>query len=249
MMTDNRWAIHHFESVGSTQDMAKQYLAEGRPLPFAILADSQTSGRGRIGNLWTSPKGNLYVSLVIGDLCCPVKDAGRYSFLTAVALMETLSAFGVVGAQNKWPNDVLVGGKKIAGILLESDIGHDGFIKSLIIGAGVNLQSAPDGAVSVAELTGKAISPDDFLERFVQQIQAHLDILDVQGFSSIRAKWLGKAYGLGTEIRVRLPHETFYGQFQGLDDHGALMVLVAGEERPRIIHSGDVFFERKSVDL
>lgn len=238
--------VHSFESVRSTQDIAKQYLAEGRPLPFAILAEEQTAGRGRGGNVWVSPpKGNLYCSLGIETKSIPLKDAGQYSFLTAVALMETFASLGIQEAQNKWPNDILVRGQKIAGILLESHGDTSGHLQSLIIGFGVNLQWAPDGAISVKNLIGKDITARDFLDMFLKYLEQEILAYAKDGFSSIRQKWLEKAYGLGDEIRVRLPKETFTAQFDGLDVDGALLVKRQGQTAPQKIYSGEVFFEKK----
>lgn len=237
------WHIHSFETLPSTQDIAKQYLNEGRPLPLVVQADMQTSGRGRSGNAWVSRKGNLLSSLVIPLKNMNAQDAGQYSFLAAVALMNVLTDLGITDIQNKWPNDVLVGGKKIAGILLESDIAPDGSLKSIIIGVGVNLVAAPGGAVHVQQFTNTIIQPLEFLDKFTAQIQTQLDQMAVSGFAPIRKTWLSHAYGLGTDIRVRLPRETFFGEFLGLDESGALLVKVAGEATHRTIHSGEVFFE------
>lgn len=243
MRTD--WTIFSFESLGSTQDVAKSYLPrekEAKPLPFAVRADVQTAGRGRLGNQWVSLTGNLFTSLCVDVGSVPAQRAGQYSFLAAVALMNTLAEYGVTGAQNKWPNDILVSGQKIAGILLESDIDAQGQINALIIGVGVNLAAAPDGAISVRDITGASISPSDFLEKFIDKLQNQLDGIALNGFAAIRESWLSKAYGLGQKIRVRLPAETFYGEFLGLDDGGALLVRPEGETETRIIHSGEVFF-------
>ena len=258
--------IIHFETLDSTQDKAKEFLLSGVELPFAIYADMQTKGRGRGGHEWVSQQGNLFTSLVIPLENIHAKNAGQYSFLTAVALMECFADYGVSHAANKWPNDILVEDKKIAGILLESDIGTDGFIKALIIGIGVNLVSAPEGAVSLRhceELLGdeaiqrfkkkdwiatSALPPrndsESFLSRFLSHLQTNLDIIRQNGFVPIREKWLSKAHGLGSVIRVSLPHETFHGEFIGLDEEGALLVNVDG--KPRKVYSGEVFFEGKS---
>ncbi len=236
------WHIHSFESLSSTQDVAKQYLLEGRPLPLVVQADTQTSGRGRSGHAWISTKGNLFASVVIPLKNITARDAGQYSFLAAVALMNVMTDLGITDIQNKWPNDVLVGGQKIAGILLESDIDPDGSLKSIIIGVGVNLVEAPDGAAHVQQLTNIIMQPLEFLDMFNKQIQMQLDQMESGGFATIRKTWLSHAYGLGTGIRVRLPQETFFGEFLGLDDHGALLVKVAGEKTHRTIHSGEVFF-------
>lgn len=236
--------IYNFPSVLSTQDVAKNYLAEGRPLPFAIRADAQTGGRGRSGNAWVSPLGNLYASIVIPLHNVPIQNAGQYSFVTAVALMECLAGYGVTHAVNKWPNDILVEGKKIAGILLESDMGSDGFLNALIIGVGVNLVSAPEGAVSLSDMSAHSVGgSESFLSNFLTHLQSHLNSIKQNGFAPIREKWLSKAHGVETTIRVRLPNETFYGTFTGLDEEGALLVTVDG--KPRKVYSGDVFFEKE----
>jgi BirA family biotin operon repressor/biotin-[acetyl-CoA-carboxylase] ligase len=236
--------IYHFETLVSTQDTTKQYLAEGRDLPFAVYADMQTNGRGRSGNKWVSQHGNLLASIAIPLKNIRAKNAGQYSFLTAVALMDCLADYGVSNAVNKWPNDILVDGKKIAGILLESDISADGIINALIIGIGVNLASAPEGAVCVNDLTGDTISSSELLKQFVKQLNTQMFYMDERGFAPIRQKWLDNAYGMGMIIKIRLPHETFHGEFIGLDEEGALLVNVDG--RPRKVYSGDVFFEGKS---
>jgi BirA family transcriptional regulator, biotin operon repressor / biotin---[acetyl-CoA-carboxylase] ligase len=238
--------IYHFETLNSTQDTAKEYMAEGRECPFAIIADRQAKGRGRLGNEWVSEEGNLLTSIVIPLQNIAAKNAGQYSFLTSVALMDCLKDYGVSNAMNKWPNDILVEGKKIAGILLESDIGTDGFINFLIIGVGVNLVSAPEGAICIHELTGDSLSPSEFLSQFVKQLNLQMLFMEQRGFTSIRQKWLDTAYGIGQVIKIRLPNEIFYGEFIGLDEEGALLVSVDGH--PRKVYSGDVFFEGKFKD-
>lgn len=240
--TTPHWHIHSFELLTSTQDVAKQYLNEGKPLPLVVQADMQTASRGRSGNKWISTKGNLLFSAVIPLENVIARDAGQYSFLAAISLMNALTYYGIQGAQNKWPNDVLVEGKKIAGILLESDISADGSLKSLIIGFGINLVAAPEGAVHAEELIHKTIQPLEFLDKLNAEMQRQLDVMAGGGFAPIRKTWLSHAYGLGTDIRVRLPQETFFGRFLGLDDNGALLVQVQGEPSHRVIHSGEVFF-------
>lgn len=242
------WNIFSFESLGSTQDIAKSYLAEGaehKSLPFAVRADMQTAGRGRLGNQWASLTGNLFASLCVDVGGVPAQNAGQYSFLAAVALMDAFADYGVRDAKNKWPNDILVNGQKIAGILLESDVQSDGKINALIIGVGVNLAKAPDGAVALNDVIKSEIFPSEFLEKFIDKLQNQLDVIALNGFSPIRKLWLSKAYGMGTQIRVRLTNETFYGEFVGLDDGGALLVLPENAHSPRIIHSGEIFFELK----
>lgn len=211
-------------------------------MPFVVQADMQTASRGRSGNTWMSAPGNLLASLVIPLENVSARDAGQYSFLAAVALMNVFHDLGVTNIQNKWPNDLLVRTKKIAGILLESEIAPNGSLTSIIIGVGINLVDAPEGAVHAKQIINKVIQPLEFLRQFNDHVQHQLNILATDGFAPLREAWLSRAYGLGTDIRVRLPKETFYGKFLGLDEKGALLVQVAGEPTHRVIHSGEVFF-------
>ncbi len=210
-------------------------------MPFAILADMQSNGRGRSGNQWISQTGNLLTSIVIPLNNIAAQHAGQYSFLTAVALMDCLADYGVTMVQNKWPNDILVNHQKIAGILLESDINASGLLNALIIGVGVNLASAPEGAASLKTITGDTLPPIEFLKQFIKHLNSQLLYMQQSGFSTIRTRWLENAYGLGSVIKIRLPHETFLGEFLGLDDDGALLVKVDGVSRK--VYSGEVFFK------
>ncbi len=226
----------HLETVDSTNLVARDSLEHGT----VITAARQTAGRGRYGRDWTSPEGNLYLSLVweVSDFDA----AGKYAFLSAVALADALKAAtgdDDLPLQLKWPNDVLLGGKKLCGILLEAET-KDGQVY-LIIGTGVNLTDAPDYACDVQSATGKTIAPMDMAQHFVSSFAAWDARLKTKGFDAVRDSWLAQAHGIGTAIDVKLPQEVFSGKFAGINAGGALL-LEQENGAVRTVTSGEVFF-------
>lgn len=239
------WKTYAYDTLASTQTETKALLARGVHTPFVVRADDQTGGYGRNGRTWTSFPGNLYATLALpvpshgmNETNLPL--AANYSFLAAISVSSTLSRFlGGTGAvvQHKWPNDVWVNGKKISGIILE--LTHD----ALLIGMGVNLAGAPEGAISLKDLCGQVLTPEEFLPVLIQEFESSEQYMKNEGFGAILDLWLEKARGLNEEITVATITETFHGVFDGLEPDGALRVLRDGGEK-RIIHSADVFFGR-----
>lgn len=222
-----------YDQVASTNDIAKSYGRNGQ-YNIAVLAAQQTQGRGRSGNDWVSPKGNLYLSFVIPEKIA-LKDAGQLSFVTAVALFETLSNYTHSALQQKWPNDLFLNGKKLSGILLESEA-VDGKTEWVVIGTGVNIAAAPEGAAMLEQ----KVKPQELAEAFLSDFKKWLEIWRRDGFAPVRAEWLKNARGLGQQITVRLPNETKTGIFDTIDDSGCLLLKQDNETIK--IASGDVFF-------
>ncbi len=234
------WRVFDFDEVPSTQDVARGMIDHGDRGPFVVRANHQTAGRGRSGRSWSSISGNLQSTLVL-PMENDVRFAANYSFLTAVALSHAISdvladhGVGVL-VEHKWPNDVWVNGKKIAGILLEI---HGSF---LMVGTGVNLNGSPEDGVCLSDLIGRPVDVSEFLNRFLDRFQAYRIVLEREGFSPIRALWLVRARGIGQFINVRSANDEFQGVFEGIEADGALRVKVNGDTAPRIVHSADVFF-------
>lgn len=218
-----KWEIKQFNSLISTNTTARDYSAG-----TIVMAETQTGGRGRYGRIWQSPKGNLYVSFVFESN--PLRD--KYlSFLTGLALAESLPEFNV---RLKWPNDVLLDGKKVAGILLET------FENKIIVGIGVNLINNPDkNMLYPATNLGGRLSPIALVKRLMIQYEALFNIFEKKGFKKIRARWLDLSVGVGETISVHLPTEELIGTFKGISDEGALLLKVG--KRVRSITAGDVF--------
>ncbi len=236
------------QTVDSTLSEAKR-VAPSLSAPLWILAIEQTAARGRRGRAWLAPKGNFSATLVLplGD---PPQNAALRSFVASLALYD---AFVAVSGQEqafelKWPNDVLLRGGKVAGILLES-AGQGSQMSHLSIGIGVNLAAAPavsqveDGAVapvSVRGVLGVHIDSEAFLhELAVAYAHYERQFCDF-GFAPIRTAWLARAARLGETIRARTTREEWHGVFREVDEVGQLVLETA---KGRLhIPAADVFF-------
>ncbi|WP_145104369.1 biotin--[acetyl-CoA-carboxylase] ligase [Cereibacter sediminicola] len=241
-------ARHALETVDSTNAMAAR-LAPSLSGPAWIQAGEQTAGRGRRGRPWTSPRGNFYATYLMHPTEAPEVVALR-SFVAALALRDACVALtGLPEAfALKWPNDVLLNGGKLAGILLES-IGQGGRVQHLAIGIGVNLIGAPavaevePGAVPPVSLlaeTGLRVDPAAFLDRLAPAYARREESFARYGFAPTREAWLTHAARLGEPIRARTGHDLREGIFETVDASGAL-VLKTRDGRVAI-PAAEVFF-------
>ena len=203
---------------------------------FWLRAERQTAGRGRQGRAWASPVGNFSASTLV-RLRAGDPPAATLGFVAAVALMEVVVEILPI-ARLKWPNDLLVDGAKLSGILLER--ADD----AVVVGVGVNLAHGPDLAdrptTSLAahgiDMAGAAFAP-----LLAEAFARWLDRWRTYGFAAVRAQWLAAAHPVGTPLRAALPDgTTLAGAFEDLDADGALILRLASGER-RAIHAGDVF--------
>lgn len=230
------------DETGSTNDDAKEQARSGAAEGSVVQALRQTSGRGRQGHLWMSEPGNLYMSMVLRPQVSPA-DSGQISFLAAVALARTVEAFLPQGADIalKWPNDVLVSGRKVAGILLEAESASGAqAIEWLVLGIGLNLCHGPEGAISLQEAGAEAPEVNAVRDTLMGNLLSLYRLWQAEGFAAVRSAWLERAAHLGQKIRVRLPGEEFYAIFDGIDARGALEVTLQDGSR-RVISSGEVF--------
>ncbi|ALJ35042.1 biotin--[acetyl-CoA-carboxylase] ligase [Azospirillum brasilense] len=236
-----------FDSVGSTNDEAKAFARSGAAEGTIVWAKRQESGRGRRGRAWTSPEGNLYSSTILRP-SRPPAEAAQISFVAALAIADTAAAVlpDPDGVRCKWPNDVLVHGRKLSGILLESEATAGGGISWLVLGVGINLRHFPEGtdyaATSLAAEGAPALQPAALLEIYAEQLARWYGVWAEHGFGPVRDAWIKRARGLGEPIVVRLPDRTLTGTFADLDSDGVLLLdRDDGAGRQRIA-AGDVFF-------
>ena len=234
-----------YDTVDSTNEEAKRLARSAAEEGTLIWALEQTAGRGRRGRAWASPPGNLYASLILRSQC-PVDRAAQLGFVAALAVGDTLDATcekPLDRLSYKWPNDVLLSDRKIAGILLESELGEGEFPKFVVVGIGINLVSSPREtefpATSIAEQGLGAVSPRSALEGFASHFRAWTERWRKEGFAPIRAAWRARAKALGESIRVRLEPTTLHGRFIDIDQQGALLLETAGALRR--IAAGEVF--------
>ncbi len=214
--------------------------------PTWIMAIRQTSGRGRRGRVWHDPGGNFAATLVMHPPE-PAGDVALRSFVAALALHDALTALtGRPEALSlKWPNDVLLNGAKLAGILLES-VGEGRGVRYLAIGIGVNLRNAPPaepGALRPASLSqdlGLTIAPQELLTHLAAAYAGREAQLQAGGFAPIRASWLVRAAYLGAPLTARAGGTETRGIFETIDATGALVLNTP--DGPRRIAAADVFF-------
>jgi len=216
--------IQYFDIVDSTMDVARENLIHGR----VVQAGEQAGGRGRRGNAWASPKGNLYQSIVLKP-GTPRETWGQLSFIIAVALGKCIE--DKINYHLKWPNDILINDQKLAGILLEV---HDDFV---VIGTGVNITHAPDDRAKVSDFWD--VSVNDFRDVFLSEIEKYFMMWEEEGFAPIRELWMQHAYKLGENIQARLPNAIYDGVFEGLDDQGILL-LRQNDGSLKQINSGEI---------
>lgn len=219
-------------------------MAASSAYPAWVLAHKQEGGHGRRGRAWEMPEGNFAATLVLFPKEAPEVVALR-SFVAALALHDTL--ISVTGRPDgfalKWPNDVLLNGGKLAGILLERGKAH------LAIGIGVNLIDAPNAAqveegatapVSLLSETGARVTPEEFLDILAPAYARWEGQFTTYGFEPIRTAWLARAARLGTLIRARTVRDEHHGTFDTVDENGNLVLNTA--KGPMAIAAADVFF-------
>ena len=237
--------INRYPVLDSTNEEAKRLALAGETGPLWIMAARQTSGRGRRGRRWRSPAGNLYATgLYHWD--GPLAASAQLGFAAALAAVQALDAWlnKASSITIKWPNDVLVGPAKIAGILLESGAAP-GAGHWLAIGIGINIAAAPQGlpypaTALAAHMTegARAPSPQAVLERVVDAFETWRQHLQRDGFAPLRTAWLSRAHGLGKPLRTSAGQS---GVFTDLSSGGALVLRQPGGQSIEI-SAGEVFF-------
>lgn len=229
--THKNFTIHEFDELESSNSHAFE-LANARQI-FAneiILARRQKNGRGRMERSWSSPRGNLYFSLVLAPKVA-VEKISQVSFVAIVALQAVVARLVKNRVEVKWPNDLLIDEKKIAGLLLESKIsGKD--CEFLVLGIGVNIESNPDAVIFPAgnlKEFGGEISPENLLRNFLDEFEKIYQSWSDFGFSGVRKLWLKNAYKFGKEITVKPGGEELRGIFEDFDEEGNLLLRCEGE--------------------
>lgn len=238
MAMNYEWKYFEFKEVGSTNDKIREYCqSEGQCV--VVRADTQTAGRGRWGRSWQSAAGNLFFSAAFEF---DIKEAGKLAFICSLSLLQALKKIAPsADILLKWPNDVLLNGAKVSGILLEK--GEENYI---IAGIGVNVAVAPkvENAVykitSLADAAIKTTAPELML-LFMESFSQNLSLLQTKGFAVLRTEWLKYAKNLGKEIIVRQNGKEWKGVFAGIDEDAVLLMQTPAGVRK--ILAGDVFFE------
>jgi BirA family biotin operon repressor/biotin-[acetyl-CoA-carboxylase] ligase len=237
--------IFFYDTVDSTNSIASG-LAEKAPEGTVILADCQQKGRGRLGRLWLSPRGiNIYMSIILRPDVEP-KETTLITLLAAVACTLALRRLTGAPVTIKWPNDLMVSGKKIGGILTEMKTARKKII-SAIVGIGINVNGDPDSfpedirgiATSVKNETGKLFSREKIIAEILNEVNNWYPVLKVPAREALLSEWKRLTSTLGKEVTVVAGQETFSGHAESIDDGGLLLLrLPSGELKS--ISSGDL---------
>lgn len=240
--------IEYFRLTSSTMDEA-EYLLEKEPDAngTVIIAEEQTNGRGRQKRSWLSPKGkNIYVSLIYAPKNLNVADSIALMFATSIAIREALSDYGIEDAKIKWPNDVMVKDKKIAGVLLETK-SESGVLTHAIIGFGVNVnmenipEEIKDKATSMLIETKEKIDRATLLCNILYYLENLINIFDKKGKDAIFELWKKHNNTLGRKVKITTDGEEFEGIAKDIDKDGFLLVDT-GDDVKKVITADSVRF-------
>ena len=219
--------IHYFDYLASTMDLAMQLGMDGAASGSVVLAESQIKGRGRLGRVWFSPKyKGIYLSLILRPkilpAACPI-----LTLMSAVSICEAVKKVTDLDAQIKWPNDVLLHNKKVAGILTEMNAEVDK-VNFVVIGIGLNVnndkKSLIAGATSLKEQQGEEISRVLLLQELLRRIESNYLLLEDKGEVEIINKWRNFTLTLGTRVKVDYQNKHIEGQATDIDTDGALLI-------------------------
>jgi BirA family transcriptional regulator, biotin operon repressor / biotin---[acetyl-CoA-carboxylase] ligase len=237
--------IHYLDSTDSTNTAARRLALEGAAEGTVVIAETQTKGRGRLGRGWVSPPfRNLYLSLVVRPSIA-TSDAPKIVLVAGLAVAETVREW-TNRVAIKWPNDVLIDDRKVAGILTEMEV-EDTRVRFVIVGIGVNLNSAPadfppelrDKAIGLCTAVGEPIDRVRFTDRLLSRLEERCDLFVRTGFAAIRPLWEGLSCLTGRAVEIDDGGRRYVGVAAGVADDGSLRLRDAAGRETRVL-AGDV---------
>ena len=219
--------IYYYETLGSTMDVAFELGLQGAKDGTVVCSESQTNGKGRMGRSWCSPKQKgIYFSTILRPEIHPV-DVAKITFLSSVAVCEAVKDICSVDAKIKWPNDILIDNKKVAGILIELNAEVDS-VKFVVIGIGVNvntnLKSLPEKATSLKSETGKSVFRVELTREILRSLEKWYLVWKKDGFAPIISRWKELSLTLGNMVRIKDSGYLVEGKAIDIDEHGGLIV-------------------------
>jgi BirA family biotin operon repressor/biotin-[acetyl-CoA-carboxylase] ligase len=234
-------SMHCYDELPSTQGVARDLAASGCPEGTVVLAEKQTRGRGRIGRSWSSLPGSVAMSVVLRPAIQP-EAASAFPLLAGVAAAGCVEGLTGLRPGLKWPNDLLAGGRKVAGILAELSAELDR-INHLVLGIGINVNAQrsqiPPGASSLRAECGFMVSRVELVRSMLSELERIYETFLRQGFDPVRQAWTRCSVTLGARVRVRWTHEEIEGTALDIDGRGALIVEADDGTRARVT-AGDV---------
>lgn len=236
---------HYFEKVSSTQDIAKEMAREGADEGTVVVAQEQNRGRGRLGRPWLSPLGGLWFSIILRPPVA-LTEAPKITLLAAVAVAKAIDELFHLEASIKWPNDILIGGKKVAGILTEASAERNKLV-FVVLGTGINANvdvgTFPHDllmpATALSTELKEEVDLSSLLEVCLKHLEAEYVLFKKKEFGKILDQWRKLSAILGKKVKVSSPAETLVGKASDIDQSGALILQLESGEK-RLVQVGDV---------
>ncbi|MBD3426079.1 MAG: biotin--[acetyl-CoA-carboxylase] ligase [Candidatus Omnitrophica bacterium] len=234
--------IYHYESIDSTNNKAYELAESGEPEGTVVIAENQTQGKGRMGRRWVSPKGTgIYMSLIVRP-DAEMDEIPAMTLITAYCIIKAVKDASGLEARMKWPNDVIVNGKKLCGILTEIKAQPDQ-VNFLVLGIGVNVNTPssklPPEGTSIKNECGCEIDRPDLARGILTQFEKGYTRFTNEGFGAIRKECMDCSFTLGKKVKVLEHHRSIEGEAVDIDEKGALIIRTASGEKRRVF-SGDV---------
>lgn len=238
--------IIHYDSIDSTNTVAYDLAKKGVPEGAIVLSEGQTKGRGRLSRQWLSPRHKgIYMSIVLRPEITPFQ-APKITLLAAVSTVLGIRQASGVPALIKWPNDILLNGKKIGGILTEMEAETDS-VNFLVIGIGINVNTKeselPKGATSIFEESGAKASRIESTKAILERLDENYQLFKKEGFSPIRREWRNLSVTLGRRVMASCMHKRIEGEAVDIDSDGALKIRLDNGFYEKVI-AGDLLLLR-----
>ena len=237
--------LHVYDTVSSTNDVARALALEGAEEGTVIIAEAQTRGRGRAGREWFSPRGGLWFSIILKPKI-KAREVSRITLTVGVAVTAALNRQFNLNAEVKWPNDVLVNGRKVCGVLTES-VTCDETVKMVVVGIGLNAnvtlekfsRSLRESATTLKEELKKEVSLEPLLCEIFYHIESEYVVFLKEGFAQVLSEWKALAAFIGKHVEVTVVGGKFSGVAEDVDEYGSLIVRLSDGSVKRVV-AGDV---------
>jgi len=226
--------LYLFDEVPSTNELAKEEIRHGGADGLVIISKRQSAGKGRLQRAWQSPEGGIWMSVVIRPNLT-LAEAAKLTLSSSIAVVEALREVTELNVGIKWPNDLVVDGQKLAGILGEV-VGEWTTIQTIVLGIGINANFARReledsiAATTLQELLGYETDLNQLVAKILEHLEGELHSLELNGFHYLRKRWLERAVGIGEEVVILREDGNFTGILQGISASGALVIQTEGQE-------------------
>lgn len=232
--------IHHYDNVDSTQEIAWRLGLNSLPEGTLVIAETQKKGKGRLNRTWVSPRGGIYLSLVLRPNFILINEIPKITLLTGLACIYAIKKVTNIQCSLKWPNDIFLGEKKLGGILSEINAEQDK-VNFIVLGIGININTKdlPREATSLFLYAKRTFSRIEILKRILEELEALYEKARKEGFGSILKEWQRFCHLWNKKIKVKILNREIKGKALGIDRNGYLLVK-KDNEYIEVISAGDV---------